>query len=348
MAKVRSVGLRVPLLQAEEARRLLQSQGLLRHDLRLITSKHHIFFPISRRPSPAPFGEIIEHAFEPRQERTPSYQDAAAIPAALKGLLPTSYDIVGAIALVKLPEELDRYALRVGEAMLKTNPHLRSVCQVEPVTGELRVRGCRVIAGAQDTVTTHLEYGVRFMVDVGSIYFSPRLSNERRRVAGCVADGERIVDLFAGVAPFSIMIAKYAHPVVVYAIDKNERAVEFARRNVVLNQVGDRVEVIQGDARDVARLVPGKVDRIIMNLPFSAHAFLGAALSVAADECILHYYDILAEEAIEARWRALTTTAAGTGFRIERDRARRLKSYSAREFYIGMDITATKEPAAVA
>lgn len=348
MAKVRSTALCIALKQAEEARRLLQSQGLLRHDLCLSKTWSHIFFPLQAPPPVVSIGRVVEHSFVQRQEKIRSYKDVAAVPSTMKGLLPTSYDVVGTIALVKLPSELGAYAARIGEAMLLANPHLRTVCQVEPVTGELRVRGCRVIAGERTTVTTAVEYGLRLRVDVGSIYFSPRLSSERRRVADLVRDGERVVDLFAGVAPFSIMIAKYAHPRIVVAIDKNEAAVTYARENVRVNQVGDRVEVLFGDARDAPRFVHDKADRIIMNLPFSAHEFLGTALAIAADRCVIHYYDILGEDEVEGRWRELSIAAASAGFQLSNDGVRRIKSYSAREFYIGMDITATKVAAAVA
>jgi tRNA (guanine37-N1)-methyltransferase len=345
MAKVTSIALCVPLQQAEEARRLLQSQGLLRHDLCLGRTKTHAFFPLTMHPKQAPFGTIVSHDFEPRQERIRSYQDIVKVPPELKGLLPTSYDVVGEIALVKIPEELDSYSSTIGEAMLEANRHLRTVCQIEPVAGELRVRGCRVIAGKENTVTTYLEYGVRLKVDVAAIYFSPRLSNERKRVASLVQDGEMIVDLFAGVAPFGIMIARHAHPKIVYAIDKNETAVAYARQNVMINQVADRVEVMLGDARDAPKLIGGRADRIIMNLPFSAHEFFDTALAIANDQCCIHYYDILSDDEVEGRWRELEKTASKHGFRLSRGPVRRIKSYSASEFYIGIDITATRTAA---
>ena len=56
------------------------------------------------------------------------------------------------------------------------------------------------------------------------------LASERKRVAGLVKPGEIVVDMFAGVAPFSIMIARYAKPKIVYAIDKNKEAIILAER----------------------------------------------------------------------------------------------------------------------
>ena len=46
------------------------------------------------------------------------------------------------------------------------------------------------MAGENKTVTTHVESGCIFSVDVSNCYFSPRLSHEHMRVARQVSDGE--------------------------------------------------------------------------------------------------------------------------------------------------------------
>jgi len=342
MATIRSKALKVPLRHAEEARRYLQLQDALRHDLAITKDDTFIYFPLKQPMEGCPFGTSVDHDFANRQERVKSYQDIVAVPVALQPLLPSSFDVVGTIALIKIPEELEAYTKGIGEAMLRANPHLSTICQIDPVAGELRTRGCRVIAGERSTETLYQEHGVRLWIDVASVYFSPRLSTERRRVAGLVKDGECVVDLFAGAAPFSIMIAKFAHPRIVYALDKNPAAVVYARRNVLSNQVNDIVEVIEGDAKDAGSLIPEKADRVIMNLPFLAYEFFPTALSIAADTCTFHYYDILSEDAFEQRWQQLSKIAVTAGFAVTRGTFRKIKSYSAREFYIGLDVTATK------
>ncbi len=114
--------------------------------------------------------------------------------------------------------------------MLETHKNIRTVCLIDPVSGELRTRNVAIIAGENQTLTTHTEYGLSFDVDVETTYFSPRLASERKRVANLVKSGEIVVDMFAGVAPFSIMIARYAKPKIVYAIDKNKEAVLLCKK----------------------------------------------------------------------------------------------------------------------
>ena len=138
--------------------------------------------------------------------KTNSYKENLDIPKNLKEYLPTSYDVIGNIALIKLPEELLSYKDKIAEAFLKSYKHIRTVCLVKPVSGELRTRDIEVVGGEKNLVTIHKEYGAVFKLDVSKVYFSPRLANERKRIADNVKKNEVIVDMFTGVAPFPIII----------------------------------------------------------------------------------------------------------------------------------------------
>src|SRR2546430_11097004 len=62
-----------------------------------------------------------------------------------------------------------------------------------------------------------------------------------------VEKGERVVDMFAGVGPFSILIAKRLGDVRVEAIDANPQAVELLQENVRANKVESKVHTHLGD-----------------------------------------------------------------------------------------------------
>ena len=173
-------------------------------------------------------------------------------------------------------------------------------------------------------------------------YFSPRLATERKRVANLVKPGEIVVDMFTGVAPFSIMIAKYADPKIIYAIDKNSEAIKYAKENIKKNNVLDKVEIIHADAKKVHKILKEKADRIIMNLPFSAHMFLKNTLTITKKISIIHYYDILKEEEIQERINELKRIGKENKTKLTNLNVRKIKTYAPREFYIGIDITATK------
>lgn len=342
MATKKTKAVCAPLTEAEPLRRALRERNLLRDDVEIVKEGECIYFPVKDVPGDLCSYKVMTKSFTLKAAKPHCYKDRLKLSKKLMEELPTSYDVVGAIILIKLPKTLFRHRKEIGKALLETHKNIRTVCLIDPVSGELRTRNVAIIAGENQTLTTHIEYGLSFDVDVETTYFSPRLASERKRVADCVKPGEIVVDMFAGVAPFSIMIARYAKPKIVYAIDKNKEAVLLAQQNVKQNHVLDTVEIIHADANDVEKVVPTKADRIIMNLPFSAYNFFSLALSIAAQTCIVHYYDIIKEEDIEARIDVLKKIAAEHRYILPDLSIRKIKSYAPREFYIGIDITATK------
>lgn len=325
-------------------RKFLSEKKLIRTDLKLSKDKEYIYFPLIRITDEISSFIIVKHEFEEIVIKPKSYKEIPTLPEEIKSKLPTSYDIIGNIIIIKLGEELLEYKKEIGDALLRVNKNIKSVFKIESVKGEFRTRKVTLIAGKNKTATTHVEYGLSFDLDVEKTYFSPRLANERKRVAKLVSDGEIIVDMFAGVAPFSIMIAKNANPKIVYSIDKNKDALIFAKQNIIKNNVLDKIELIHADAKKVVEIIKEKADRIIMNLPFSSHLFFKSALGIANKKCIIHYYDILDEDKIENRTNELGRIAEDVKFSIEKFEVRKIKSYTPREFYIGIDITAKKMP----
>ena len=151
--------------------------------------------------------------------------------------------------------------------------------------------------------------------------------------------------MFTGVAPFSVMIAKYAEPKIVFAVDKNKDAIYYAQKNVTVNRVLDKVEVIHADAlklREILSRYKVKADRVIMNLPFSSYNFFKTALDIISNQAIIHYYDIQHEKEIDKRIKQLTELAKKNNIEIKSNKVRKIKSYSPYEFYIGIDITTKK------
>ncbi|MBA7599809.1 hypothetical protein ES703_06849 [subsurface metagenome] len=126
---------------------------------------------------------------------------------ALRGQIPDeelkqvrAFDIVGDIAVVKIPEKLLPKKQLIGQALMQVHHHVRTVLnQTTPVRGEFRTRELEVIAGEPRTETTHREGGCSFKVDLAKVYFSPRLATERLRVTKQIKPGEVVTNLFAGV-----------------------------------------------------------------------------------------------------------------------------------------------------
>ena len=205
-----------------------------------------------------------------------------------------SYDIVGDIAIIRLTKETLQFGEKIAETIMKIHRNVQTVlAQTSPVHGDFRTRKLEHVAGENKTVTLHKESRCLFSVDVEKCYFSPRLSFERMRVAKQVRDGEVIVNMFAGVGCFSIVIAKNSDAEKIYSIDINPAAVEYMKENVRLNRVYGRVIPILGDAKEVIlQMLSGKAERVLMPLPEKAYEYLPYAISTFKNQRgVVHYYN---------------------------------------------------------
>jgi len=205
-----------------------------------------------------------------------------------------SYDIVGDIAIVRLPEASKERGRKVAEALMSVHKNVKTVlAQIGPVCGDFRLRKLEYVAGERETVTVHRESGCLFSVDVERCYFSPRLSYERMRVARQVRKGEVVVNMFAGVGCFSILITKYSGAEKVYSIDVNTTAFQYMQENIRLNMAYGRVIPILGDAKEVVeKRLCHLADRVLMPLPEKAFEYLPyALLALKRTGGWIHYYD---------------------------------------------------------
>ena len=303
--KVRkSVSLQVPKRAGENALRLLSQMKLVDQKARIRLEGETLLLPLLRKPSSDEATRIqtqigpalvSQDGFEPKTKTVQSLEEALQdqLPPSMVASLPASFDIVGDIAVVEFPPELSRHERVVAEGILKVHKNLKAVfARAGPVSGVDRVRPLRHLVGDMRTTTVHREFGCRYKVDLSKAYFSPRLSTEHQRVAESVGPGEFVVDMFAGVGPFSILIAKRRGDVVVHALDSNPEAVRLLEENVRLNNQEGKVTVWAGDARAIVeRDLRGKASRVIMNLPSAAKEFVDVACkALHTDGGVLHYY----------------------------------------------------------
>jgi tRNA (guanine37-N1)-methyltransferase len=344
MNKKKTTGLRIPLHQAEQIRIVLLRKKLINQDLKIKKDKEFIYLPIKHRTKDIDNFTTIETTFEKRKVKPKSYKEIISISSNLKNELPTAYDIIGDIIVIKLPQQLLPYKTEIGKSLLISNRNIKTVCITEPISGEFRTRSVQVIAGENRTTTTHKEYGLTFDLDINKNYFSPRLATERKRIVNLVQPNEVIIDMFTGVAPFSIMIAKFGSPKIIYAIDKNKDAVYFAKKNIKKNNVLDKIEILHADAKKISSKFKDRANRVIMNLPFSAYEFFTDALKISKNNTIIHYYDIVKQNNIQNRIDILKNMAHNEKYILSKIDIKKIKTYAPREFYIRMDITAKKMP----
>lgn len=331
---VRAPALHVPRAHAEARRRALLDEGRLRTDLKPRREGDEVVFPLSDADAPTAAVEEFEAAAHvPR-----SYREMLDLPGPLADALPSSFDVIGSVLLLKLPDALLPHARAVADALLATQAHVGTVALDRGVKGEFRVRDLEVLAGDASTATTYVEHGVRLRVDPATCYFSPRLATERKRVAGLVRDGERVVDLFAGVGPFAVVAARLARPASVDAVDLNPAAVAYLRENVKLNKVERVVRPHLADARAWAAAHRGLADRVVMNLPHGAHAFLEDAFALLGEAGVVHHHVITSPVGLARHLDEVVARGRAAGRAVEVASTREVRTYSPEERHVAVDL----------
>jgi tRNA (guanine37-N1)-methyltransferase len=328
----------VPRERAEEIRRMLLDQGLLLKLLHIRSDGDTVRLPTRRRLDlgfPSEEAEF-EEGFLPIR----SYKDVVQVPPALRASLPSSFDVVGDIAVIKIPEALRSHREAIGRAILEWNPKILVVLEDSGVQGELRIRKIERIAGEPRTTTVHVEHGLHYHVDLSHAYFSPRLATERKRIADLVKEGETVADPFAGVGPYSILIAKRRRPRDVYAADANPIAVRLLQENVAANRT-DHVTVLEGEARSILRHLPSS-DRVILDLPHSAMEYLPESLRALSDRGTVHLYAILEETDERNRREAVESTVRAAGFRVTDLSIHHVRAYSPTKYQTAFDVTVAR------
>lgn len=300
---MRGYGIEVDDRNAQGIIRSLNKLQLLDDTREFIRREGCLVIPVKRNLSRAELADISKNssgakviqATFPASSRTPRDLRQAvgeALPRDVVNRLPRSYDIVGDIGILQVDDELQPFSKIIADGLMKLNPHLRLVVQkIGKTSGQYRIRGTEVITGTGTTETVHIEFSSKFHLDVRSVYFNPRLGHERIRIASQVKNGEVVVDMFAGVGTYSILIAKKQLGARVFSIDLNPSAYKYLKENIFANKVADRVTPYLGDAQEFALKSPGIADRVIMNLPSDSQAFLGAASKLLrSNGGVLHFY----------------------------------------------------------
>jgi tRNA (guanine37-N1)-methyltransferase len=320
----------VPRTSTEVALKLLSDMNLLDRDFDLRTEAGSISLPLIRGPKrieldalrlEIPQIVVEENEFEPRKSSLHSLEGAliGKVPGEVLTELPRSFDIVGDIAVLEFTSAIIAFEQQIAGAILEVHPNVKAVfAKTGPITGSERIRPLRHVAGEDRTETVHREFGCSFKVDLARVFFSPRLSTEHQRVATQVAEGERVVDMFAGVGPFSVLIAKTIKDVEVDAIDSNPIAAKLIEENARANRVESKIHVHAGDAKDVVRQLGHGATRVIMNHPSAARDFVEAACTVLAlSGGIIHYYTFAEGEDSELKARTeLSEALRGSGRKV--------------------------------
>ncbi len=255
--------------------------------------------------------------------------------------LKSSYDIIGSIAIMEIPEELKNKGRVIAESLMSIQKNVKTVLKKAGMhEGEFRTQKLKHVAGKRTKETEVKENNVRLRLDVEKVYFSPRLSTERKRISELVKEGESVLVMFSGCAPYVCVIARNSGAKEVYGVEINPAGHEYGLENLRINKITN-ARLLNGDVRKVVPGLKKKFDRIIMPLPRGAEGFLNTALGAAKKGAVIHFYDFEDSKDIPDRaFEKIKGACAQAGRKCNIIGWRKCGQYSPRRYRIVVDFKA--------
>jgi len=282
--------LAVPKDEADSIKNQLNRRRQLDLEWRPGRKDDTVLLPL-KGDNPFPEFEVVEAELLPQDRHRPPQERIAErldIPSELKALLPEKYERLGHVLVLRLPEPLLPYRREIAEAYAKVLKARTVLLEKGIIHGVERRPDVELLFGTE-TETTHSESGILYRLDPTKVMFSSGNFDEKLRMASLDCRGETVVDMFAGIGYFTMPLAAKAKAEKVIACEINPEAVRFLKKNIELNRVADKVQVFEGDNRDL----PGErfADRVVMGYVNVTWQFLPKAFSLVKKGGIIHYQD---------------------------------------------------------
>ncbi|MUV60112.1 class I SAM-dependent methyltransferase family protein [Halobacterium sp. CBA1126] len=257
---------------------------------------------------------------------------------------PSSWAVVGTVILADFTDCPNPEA--VGEALLDLHSEADTVLARGGIDGEHREPDVSVVAGEGDTETVHTEHGTQYALDLSRVMFAPGNKAERARMGEVASDGERVLDMFAGVGYFALPMARAGAEVT--AVEKNPESFRYLAENAQLNGVGENLDCVLGDCREV----DSEADRVVMGYydalgggpvddvetEDGGPGYLDAALENLVSGGVLHVHSAVPEaERWERPERRLRAGCERAGRALEIEARRVVKSHSAGVDHVVLD-----------
>jgi tRNA (guanine37-N1)-methyltransferase len=214
-----------------------------------------------------------------------------------------SFNLLGSIAVVNFPKGVKSKEKKAfAQKIIRENKSVKTVLEKSrSFKGRLRKMQTKYVLGVKTKEVLYKENGCVFRFNLDTTYFSPRLSGERKEIASLIKKNEEVLVMFAGVAPYSIVIAKNSNSKKVYSNEINREANRYAKLNVDLNNVKNRIELVSGDIKRVSlnlKKQNKKFDVIVMPRPQLKDSFLKQAFLLSKKGTIIYYYDFCKQDEI--------------------------------------------------
>ena len=331
----RQLAVVVAKARAEAAIDALEAEGVY-DDSRRVGSwdADGVAVPVTAPPETVEVREIVQQVGERRLRSLEDHLRQRGWTDAELEAAPSSWAVVGSVVLVAMGDS--PRPGEVGEALLALHGEADTVLSRNGISGTHREPNVTVVAGEGDTETVHTEHGTEYALDLAEVMFSPGNKAERAHMGEQVSEGERVLDMFAGIGYFTLPMARAGADVT--AVEHNPTAFRYLVENTMRNGVDGLVHPYRADCRAVieAGIDGGPVDRVVMGYYEASEpaddggfVYLDHALDALAPGGVLHMHEATPENLVfERPIERLEAAAADAGRPVEILDTRRVKSHS--------------------
>lgn len=347
---MKSLAVKVKKKMASAVHAFLKEEKVFSKNLQPSSEGEFVFFPVDRLSGAQKnilakkFGaKIVETDFKEQPKAFGTLKEGLLEKLSKEELLLVNraFDLVGDIAILEIPKELEAKEKIIANALLEMHSGVKTVCKKTGAhSGVFRIEPVKVIAGKKNLTATYKESGCTFKVSLGKVFFSPRLASERLRIAKQVKTTETIAVLFAGVGPFAVVLVKRTPVAKIFAVELNPHAFRELKENIALNGMQLKIEPLFGDVKKIVpEKLAGKCDRVLMPLPKGAEEFLKEAfLCLKKQGGVVHFYSFgPKDEPFKKAVESIKKTAKELGRKTKILEKKELRDYSKSTIQIVID-----------
>jgi tRNA G37 N-methylase Trm5 len=152
-------------------------------------------------------------------------------------LVNRSFEIVGDIAIVEVPDEISHLDKTIATGILELNSSIKVILKKSGIHhGEFRTQNLIHIGGENRKETIYKENGCRIKINPETVYFSSKLSTEREKLLTNL-NNKNILVMFSGSGPYSIVALRQNPDInIIHSIEINPEGHKYAIQNLELNK----------------------------------------------------------------------------------------------------------------